>query len=106
MGSFPFWKPMSPGDPLGNLENGGKMSDGQQDQLLGFVAGLLLGAAIGATAAFLTAPQSGQRTRKKLGRTASGLKQTTGDRWDELAEDVKARVDEAVSGARKHLGQG
>jgi gas vesicle protein len=82
------------------------MSDGEQDQLLGFVAGLLLGATIGATAAFLTAPQSGRRTRRKLGRTASDIRRTTEGRWDELAEDVKARVDEAVSGARERMGQG
>jgi gas vesicle protein len=81
------------------------MSDGQQDQLVGFVAGLLLGAAIGATAAFLTAPQSGRRTRRRLGRTASELRRNTGDRWDELAEEVKGRVDDALAGARKRIGQ-
>lgn len=82
------------------------MSDGQQDQLVGFVTGLLLGAAIGAAAAFLTAPQSGTRTRKKLGKTARQLRKSTGDRWDDLADDVKGRVDDALSGARKHLSNG
>jgi gas vesicle protein len=82
------------------------MSDGQQDQLVGFVTGLLLGAAIGASVAFLTAPQSGSRTRKKLGKTAKGLRKSTTDRWDDLAEDVKDRVDDALSGARKHLSNG
>jgi gas vesicle protein len=81
-----------------------RMSDGNQDQLTGFVMGLLLGAAIGATAALLTAPQSGRRTRRKLGRTASQLKRNTGDRWDDLADEVKTRVDDALAGARKRIG--
>jgi len=80
------------------------MSDGSHDQLTGFLAGLLLGAAVGATAAILTAPQSGKRTRKRLVKTASGIKKTTGDRWDDVAEDVKSKVDEAITGARKRLG--
>ena len=79
------------------------MSEGNEDQLVGFVAGLLLGAAIGATAALLSAPQSGRRTRRKLGRAASEIKRTTGDRWDEVADDVRIRVDDALKGARKRL---
>jgi len=81
------------------------MSDGHEDQLVGFVAGLLLGAAIGAMAALLSAPQSGRRTRRKLGRAAVEIRQSTGDRWDDVAEDVRNRVDEALMGARKHLGR-
>jgi gas vesicle protein len=79
------------------------MSEGNEDQLVGFIAGLLLGAAIGATAALLSAPQSGRRTRRKLGRAAVGIRKTTGDRWDEVADDVRTRVDEALQGARKRL---
>ena len=37
---------------------------------LSFVAGLALGALIGAGAALLLAPQSGSKTRKQLARTA------------------------------------
>jgi gas vesicle protein len=80
------------------------MSEGHEDQLVGFVAGLLLGAAIGATAAILSAPQSGRRTRRKLGRAAVEIRQSTGDRWDDVAEEVRNRVDEALKGARKRLG--
>lgn len=82
------------------------MNDGNQDQLVGFLAGLLLGAAIGATAALLSAPQSGQRTRKTLGRKALQLRRSTGHRWDSVADDVKGKVDDAISGARKRLGAG
>lgn len=80
------------------------MSEAQEDQLVGFMAGLLLGAAIGATAALLSAPQSGKRTRKKLGKAAVGLRKSTGERWEDVAEDVRARVEEVLAGARKRLG--
>ncbi len=79
------------------------MKDGRQDQLAGFVIGLLLGAAIGATAAFLTAPEAGRKTRKRIGKAAMEIRKGTGDRWEELADDVKGRVDDALSGARKRL---
>lgn len=74
------------------------------EQVFNFVSGLLLGAAIGAGIAMLTAPQSGQRTRKKIRRAAGDIKVEAGDRWDDLADDVKDRVDEAVRNARKKLG--
>jgi gas vesicle protein len=80
------------------------MSDGSEDQLVGFMAGLLLGAAIGATAALLSAPQSGRRTRKKIGRAAVGIRKSTGDRFDEVAEDVRTRVEDVLKGARQRLG--
>ena len=80
------------------------MSDGHEDQLVGFVAGLLLGAAIGTTVALLSAPQSGRRTRRRLGRAAVEIKRSTGDRWDDVSEEVRDRVDEVLKGARKRLG--
>ena len=79
------------------------MSERPEDQLIGFVAGLLMGAAIGATAALLSAPQSGRRTRKKIGRAAMDIRRTTGDRWDDVAEDVRTKVDDVLKGARKRL---
>lgn len=81
------------------------MSDSKSEQqLVGFMAGLLLGAAIGATAALLSAPQSGRRTRKKLGKAAVGIRKSTGDRWDEVADEVRVRVDDALKSARNRLG--
>lgn len=72
-------------------------------QVLNFVSGLLLGAAVGAGIALLMAPQSGRRTRRKLRRAADDLRVGAEDRWDELADEVKARVDDAVKGTRKKL---
>ena len=79
------------------------MSQGRNDLLGGFIAGLLLGALIGASAAVLTAPDSGRITRKRLGKAAVRLRKRSGNRWDDLAEEVKERVDEAIDGARKRL---
>ncbi|MCJ7626772.1 MAG: YtxH domain-containing protein [Longimicrobiales bacterium] len=82
------------------------MTEGHEEQLVGFVAGLLLGAAIGATAALLSAPQTGRRTRKRLGRAAMDIRKTTGDRWEDVAEEVRTRVDEVLQGARDRIGNG
>jgi len=68
-----------------------------------FISGLLLGAVIGAGIALLTAPQPGRRTRRRLQRGAQELKETATDRWEDLAEDMKGKVDEAIHGARKRL---
>ncbi|NIP59677.1 MAG: hypothetical protein GWM92_15300 [Gemmatimonadetes bacterium] len=72
-------------------------------RVINFVSGLLLGAAVGAGIALLMAPQSGRRTRRKLRRAADDLRFGAEDRWDELADEVKARVDDAVKGTRKKL---
>jgi gas vesicle protein len=68
-----------------------------------FLTGLLLGAAIGACVALMAAPQSGNRTRRKIKRVAGSLTEGAHDRIDDFAEDVKARVDDAVKGARKRI---
>lgn len=71
--------------------------------VLNFVSGLVLGAVIGAGIALLTAPDTGRTTRRKLRRAASRLKSGAGDRWEELADDVGKKVDQAVRGARKRF---
>jgi gas vesicle protein len=74
-----------------------------ESQVFNFIAGLVLGAAIGAGIALLTAPDTGRRTRRRLRNVAGELRETAEDRWDELADDVKGRVDDAVKGARKRF---
>lgn len=71
-----------------------------EGQVFNFLSGLVLGAFIGAGAALLTAPSSGRRTRRKIKKVASGVRDNATDRWDDLAEDVKERVDDALQGAR------
>ncbi len=59
---------------------------------LSFLAGLVLGAAIGAGVALLTAPQSGKRTRRKLQRAALGVRDSASDRWNDFTGDVRSVV--------------
>ncbi len=68
-----------------------------------FVSGFLLGAMVGAGITLLAAPEAGMRTRKRIRRVAGELRDSAGDHWDDLAEDVKDRVDDAVRGARKRF---
>lgn len=93
------------------------MNEEHNGQLTAFLAGLLLGSAIGAAAAILTAPQSGRKTRKSIGkaavgtrkrisRTAGEIRRNTGDRWEDFADELKERMDDAISGARRKLSDG
>jgi gas vesicle protein len=79
------------------------MSQGRQDQLGGFLTGLLLGALIGASAAFLTGPESGTKSLMRLGGKAGRRRKRGGDRWGDLSEEVRDRVGEAIDGVRRRL---
>lgn len=68
-----------------------------------FAAGLLLGAAIGAGVALLMAPDSGRKTRRRIRRVAGDFADTAQDRWEEVSDDVRTRVDDAVKVARRRL---
>jgi len=68
-----------------------------------FIAGVLVGAVVGASAALLLAPQTGRRTRRRISKVASGMATDATDRWDSLSEDVKDRVDDAVTVTRKRI---
>lgn len=72
-------------------------------RVFNFVAGMVCGAVIGASVALLMAPESGRRTRRKLQRAAGNVRATASDRWDDFADDVKERVDDAVHTARKRF---
>jgi gas vesicle protein len=64
-----------------------------------FVAGLLLGAVVGASLALLAAPQSGKKTRRRILRAVSSARNTAGERWDDLTDDVQ----HAVRAGRKRI---
>jgi gas vesicle protein len=75
--------------------------DGEQEgQVFSFVSGLLLGVVIGAGIALLAAPEPGRKTRKRLRRAAVEIKKSTGSRLDDLADEMKGKVDEVMKGAR------
>jgi gas vesicle protein len=78
--------------------------DGEEEgQVFSFVSGLLLGAMIGAGIALLAAPEPGRKTRKRLRRAAVELKKSTGTRLDDLADEMKGKVDEVMKGARSRF---
>ena len=54
-----------------------------------FGAGLFLGLAVGAGAALLLAPQSGEETRELLGAGARRLGDRAADRWDDLRDELR-----------------
>ncbi len=53
------------------------------------LVGLILGLARGGGLALLTAPQSGRRMRRRIGRAVSGATDGIGERWDEWTGDVR-----------------
>ena len=54
-----------------------------------FAAGALLGAALGAGAALLLAPQSGAETRHNLARRGRHLRARTATAWDDLRHELR-----------------
>ena len=66
---------------------------------LNFVAGLAMGAVLGASIALLTAPQSGKRTRHRIVRAVEDARNEAGDGW----EEVSGRVRRVVRKGRRRL---
>ena len=54
-----------------------------------FAAGAALGAAIGAGAALLFAPQSGARTRHNIAKRGRHLRTRTADAWEDLRHELR-----------------
>ena len=79
-----------------------------EQNALSFVAGLAIGALIGAGAALLMAPQPGRKTRKQIARTAedwtdvaSDRLESAGERLQDAAEDVRKVADDAKQAAER-----
>lgn len=72
-------------------------------RMFNFLSGLVCGTAIGVGVALMMAPQSGRKTRKKLHRAAEDLRDNATERWEEVAEEVRDRMDEALASARKRI---
>lgn len=64
-----------------------------------FLLGFLAGAALGAIAAILYAPKSGEETRGQLKDLADQQKQNLSNQW----ENTKGKASEAVNAAREKL---
>ena len=55
---------------------------------VGFAAGILLGAALGAGVAVLFAPDKGSRTRRRLGQRMRDLRENAEERVDDARQDA------------------
>jgi hypothetical protein len=70
---------------------GGAPADEELDwQHIGlFAAGALIGAVVGAGAALLFAPRSGEETRQRLARRGRRLREHTSDAWEDLRDELR-----------------
>lgn len=65
------------------------VASGRRSGALIFVAGIALGALVGAAAALLAAPQSGEDTRRALGRRSKRLARRGREMWDDLGDGLR-----------------
>jgi hypothetical protein len=70
----------------------GRMYYDEESGAVNFLAGLLMGAVLGATAALLAAPQSGKRMRRKLIRAVSTGGKDAAGRFGDLTDEVRSAV--------------
>ena len=66
-----------------------------------FIA-FILGAVAGALTALLLAPESGDKTRKKINKTASDVLYDMEDAWESNTEKVKDLADTAIQELEKY----
>jgi hypothetical protein len=59
-----------------------------------FAAGIAIGAILGASAALLWAPASGEETRQRIGRRVRHLRGDEDDVWDQLAAELERAATE------------
>lgn len=61
-----------------------------------FALGMALGALVGGGAALLYAPTNGKRARRRIRRVAAKAADTVNDRWERWADELQARLPDAV----------
>ncbi|MEK6481610.1 YtxH domain-containing protein [Catalinimonas sp. 4WD22] len=66
------------------------------------ISALLIGAAAGAIAGLLLAPESGDKTRRKLNKSAKNMLDDLEDAWEDSAERIKDLADSAVEEIEKY----
>lgn len=84
------------------------MSEDRRDDLnfLGALGLLTVGAVIGAAAALLLAPKTGEETREILREKSADLARRAQERGSDLARRAQETVGEAQSKANEYLGLG
>jgi gas vesicle protein len=63
---------------------------------------VLIGAAAGAVAGILLAPESGRATRQKLSRKASDIREELNESWNNTAEKFRELTDTVMSEVDKY----
>ncbi|MEN8145275.1 MAG: YtxH domain-containing protein [Gemmatimonadota bacterium] len=77
------------------------MDDQSAAEARGLVAGIVIGVLVGAAAALLTAPHSGQRTRRLIARRAEDWSDSAGESLEAAADDARRLADRAARDARR-----
>ncbi len=70
------------------------------------LAGITIGALIGAGVALLLAPQAGEDTRRDLSRRARELRDQATDRWDDASHRARREVRRRGRQLRERLDEG
>lgn len=70
------------------------------------LAGITIGALIGAGVALLLAPQAGEETRRDLSRRARELRDEATDRWDDASHRARREVRRRGRQLRERLDEG
>ena len=74
-------------------------------QVVAFVAGVAVGALVGAGAALLNAPQTGMETRLALKRRARTARVRAEDRWDDLGRELRNATRRRKRKVRRGIAQ-
>ena len=77
------------------------MSDNGGSETGSFLAGFIIGGLVGAAAALILAPQSGEQTRSQIRERGIELR----DRAGEMAEDARKRAEDAAVEARRRADE-
>ncbi|HRN50348.1 MAG TPA: YtxH domain-containing protein [Anaerolineales bacterium] len=77
------------------------MSDRSSSEFSGFLSGLLVGGLVGAAVALLTAPHSGEETRRIIRDRSIELRDTASESLEAAAADARARADELTKMAKE-----
>ena len=72
----------------------------------GLIAGIVIGALIGAGIALLAAPSSGEDTRRQLSRRARGLRDDAAERFDDLSLRARRELKRRRRQLRERLEDG
>ncbi len=75
------------------------MSEKSSGSGFAFIAGLVVGGAVGALAGLLFAPETGEETRKKLGDKSKELADDFYDKFDDFKESMTDVLEDVKEGA-------